>query len=83
MPAAAKVRAYVLTNKNHYSLAALLTTLAVVFGLFFYGYLRAYFQRLPGIEWLASLFFGVRSSSAPAALLPAGLTPPWAIPRRP
>jgi hypothetical protein len=55
---AAKVRAYVLTNKNHYSLAALLTALAVVFGLFFYGYLRAYFQRLPGNEWLASLFFG-------------------------
>jgi hypothetical protein len=55
---AAKIRAYVLTNKNHYSLAALLTTLAVVFGLFFYGYLRAYFQRLPGNEWLASLFFG-------------------------
>jgi hypothetical protein len=55
---AAKIRAYVLTNKSHYSLAALLTTLAVVFGLFFYGYLRAYFLRLPGNEWLASLFFG-------------------------
>jgi hypothetical protein len=55
---AAKVRAYVLTHKNHYSLGALLTILALVFGLFFYGYLRAFFRCLPGDEWLASLFFG-------------------------
>jgi hypothetical protein len=55
---AAKVRAYVLTHKNHYSLGALLSILAVVFGLFFYSYLRAFFRRLPGNEWLASLFFG-------------------------
>ena len=55
---AARVQHYILTNKDHYSLAAVLSVLAVVFGLFFYGYLRAYFRRLPGLEWLASLFFG-------------------------
>jgi hypothetical protein len=55
---AAKVQHYILANKSHYSLGGLLTVLAVVFGLFFYGYLRAYFRGLPGLEWLASLFFG-------------------------
>jgi hypothetical protein len=55
---AAKVQHYILAHKNHYSLGAVLTVLAVVFGLFFYGYLRAYFRRLPGLEWLASVFFG-------------------------
>jgi hypothetical protein len=55
---AAKVTAYVLGHKNHYSLGALLSALAVVFGLFFYGYLRAFFRNLPGLEWLAALFFG-------------------------
>ena len=55
---AAKVQHYVLTNKSHYSIGGLLSVLAVVVGLFFYGYLRAYFRGLPGLEWLASLFFG-------------------------
>ena len=55
---AARVQHYILANKSHYSVAAVLSVLAVVFGLFFYGYLRAYFRRLPGMEWLASLFFG-------------------------
>jgi hypothetical protein len=55
---AAKVRAYVLTHKTSYSVGALLSILAVVFGLFFYSYLRAYFRTRPGNDWLASLFFG-------------------------
>jgi hypothetical protein len=55
---AAKVQTYVLAHKNHYSVGALLSVLAVVFGLFFYGYLRAYFRGLPGLEWLSALFFG-------------------------
>jgi hypothetical protein len=55
---AAKVQHYILANKSHYSLGAVLSVLAVVFGLSFYAYLRAYFRSLPGVEWLASLFFG-------------------------
>jgi hypothetical protein len=55
---ALKVRAYVLAHKNHYSVGALLSILAVVFGLFFYGYLRSFFRRQSGLEWLSSLFFG-------------------------
>jgi hypothetical protein len=55
---AAKVQIYVLAHKNHYSLGSLLSLLAVVFGLFFFGYLRAFFRNLPGLEWLAALFFG-------------------------
>jgi hypothetical protein len=55
---AARVPHYILANKSHYSLGGLLSVLAIVFGLFFYGYLRGYFRRLPGLEWLASIFFG-------------------------
>jgi len=55
---AAKVQSYVLAHKNHYDVGALLSILAVVFGLFFYGYLRAYFRSQPGLEWLSALFFG-------------------------
>jgi hypothetical protein len=55
---ALNVRAYILAHKNQYSLGALLSILAVVFGLFFYGYLRAFFRTRPGMEWLSTLFFG-------------------------
>jgi len=55
---AAKVQTYVLAHKTHYNVGALLSILAVVFGLFFYGYLRAYFRSQPGLEWLSALFFG-------------------------
>jgi hypothetical protein len=55
---ALSVRTYVLAHKNHYSLGALLSILAIVFGLFFYGYLRAFFRGRPGMEWLSTLFFG-------------------------
>jgi hypothetical protein len=55
---AAKVQTYVLAHKSHYSVGALLSVLAIVFGLFFFGYLRAYFRRLPDLEWLSAIFFG-------------------------
>jgi hypothetical protein len=55
---ALSVRTYVLAHKGHYSLGALLSILAIVFGLFFYGYLRAVFRSRPGMEWLSTLFFG-------------------------
>ena len=55
---AAKVTAYVLAHKNHYSIGALLSILAIVLGLFFFAYLRAFFRGLPGLEWLSALFFG-------------------------
>ena len=70
---AAKVQHYVLGHKNHYSLGAVLSVLAVVFGLFFYGYLRAYFRALPGVEWLASLFFGGAIVFGVGGALAAGL----------
>jgi hypothetical protein len=70
---AAKVQTYILAHKSHYSLAGLLSVLAVVFGLFFYGYLRAYFRGLPGMEWLASLFFGGAIVFAVAGAFNGGL----------
>jgi hypothetical protein len=70
---AAKVQHYILANKSHYSLGALLSVLAVVFGLFFFGYLRAYFRGLPGLEWLASLFFGGAIVFGVGGALAAGL----------
>ena len=70
---AAKVQTYILAHKSHYSLAGLLSVLAVVFGLFFYGYLRAYFRGLPCMEWLASLFFGGAIVFAVAGAFNGGL----------
>jgi hypothetical protein len=55
---ASSVRVYVLAHKSHYSVGALLSILAIVFGLFFYGYLRAIFRSRPGMEWLSTIFFG-------------------------
>lgn len=55
---AAKVQQYFLAHHNKYSVAALFTVLAILFGVFFFGYLRAYFRIQPGMEWLASIFFG-------------------------
>jgi hypothetical protein len=69
----AKIRHYILANKSHYSLGGLLTVLAVVFGLFFYGYLRAYFRSMPGLEWLASVFFGGAIVFGAGAALAGGL----------
>jgi hypothetical protein len=55
---AARVQTYYLAHKGRYGTAALLTVLAILFGMFFYGYLRAYFRKHAGMEWLSSLFFG-------------------------
>ena len=54
---AAKVQHYILAHHNRYSVSALLTVLAIVFGLFFYGYLRAYFRTWAGMDWLSAIFF--------------------------
>jgi hypothetical protein len=70
---AAKVQNYVLAHKSHYSVGALLSVLAVVFGLFFFGYLRAFFRRLPGLEWVSALFFGGAIVFAVGGALAAGL----------
>jgi len=55
---AATVRHFYLTHKSQTNISALLTLLAVIAGLFFYGYLRAHFRRDAGNDWLASVFFG-------------------------
>ena len=70
---AIKVQTYILANKSHYSLAGLLSVLAVVFGLFFYGYLRAFFRSLASLEWLATLFFGGAIVFGVGGALAAGL----------
>jgi hypothetical protein len=70
---ATKVRIYALSHKNHYSVGALLSILAIVFGLFFFGYLRAFFRREPGLEWLATLFFGGAIVFAVGGALAGGL----------
>ena len=49
---------YFLANHTKYSLSALFAVLSIVFGLFFYGYLRAYFRSHAGMEWLSAIFFG-------------------------
>ncbi|HEV7192270.1 MAG TPA: hypothetical protein VGN35_03615 [Jatrophihabitantaceae bacterium] len=55
---AVKVQQYFLAHHTKYSLSALFTVLSIVFGLFFYGYLRAYFRSHAGMEWLSAIFFG-------------------------
>ncbi len=70
---AVKAQTYILAHKNHYSAAAVLSVLAVVFGLFFYGYLRAFFRALPGMEWLSALFFGGAIVFGVGGTLAAGL----------
>ena len=54
---AAKIQHYYLTHHNHQGSGAFLIALSVVFGLFFFGYMRAYFRAFPGLEWLASIYF--------------------------
>jgi hypothetical protein len=70
---AAKVQQYVLAHKNHYSAGALLSVLAIVFGLFFYGYLRAYFRTQPRLEGLSTVFFGGAIVFGVAGALAGGL----------
>jgi|SRR5947209_17503825 len=70
---AAKVQQYFLAHKGRYGAAALLSVLAVTFGMFFYGYLRAYFRRQPGMEWLSSIFFGGAIIFAATGAIGAGV----------
>jgi hypothetical protein len=55
---ATTVRHYYLTHSGQMKASALLGGISVAFGLFFFGYLRAYFRRWAGNEWLSSIFFG-------------------------
>lgn len=68
------VQAFYLAHKGRQNGGALLTILAVIVGLFFYGYLRAYFRRSPGTEWLASVSFGGAIVFAASGALGAGTT---------
>jgi cytochrome c oxidase subunit IV len=70
---AAKVQQYFLAHHNKYSLAALFTVLAILFGIFFYGYLRAYFRLHKGMEWLSSIFFGGAIIFAVSGAIGAGV----------
>jgi len=55
---AAKVQNYYLTHQHKTNVSLLATSLAVLVGLFFYGYLRAVFRTRPGNDWLSTVFFG-------------------------
>jgi hypothetical protein len=70
---ATKVQSYYLAHKDKYGLASLLTVLAILFGLFFYGYLRAYFRKHLGMEWLSSIFFGGAILFAVSGAVGAGI----------
>lgn len=70
---AAKVQTYFLAHKNRMGGAALLTLLSVLVGMFFFAYLRAYFRRDPGAEWLSTLFFGGAIIFAVSGAISAGL----------
>jgi hypothetical protein len=54
---AAKITSYYLAHKHRIGASGLLTTLAVIFGLGFFLYLRTHLRRLSGVDWLASLVF--------------------------
>ena len=70
---AAKVQHYFLAHKSRFGASALLAVLAVVFGMFFFGYLRAYFRKQPGMEWLSSIFFGGAVIFAATGAIGAGV----------
>jgi hypothetical protein len=69
---ATKVQSYFVTHKGRIGGAGLLTMLAVLFGMFFFGYLRAYFRSQHGAEWLATVFFGGAIIFAVSGTLGAG-----------
>lgn len=70
---AAKVQQYFVAHKSRFGAAAWLSILAVVFGVFFYGYLRAYFRKQSGMEWLSSVFFGGAITFAATGAIGAGV----------
>jgi len=70
---AAKVGHYYVTHQHRIGASALLTMLAVAVGLGFYLYLRTYYRRVIGVDWLASLFFVGAVVFALSGVLGAGL----------
>jgi len=70
---ATKVQQYFLAHKSRFGAAALLSVLAVAFGTFFYGYLRAYFRKQRGMEWLSAIFFGGAIIFAATGAMGAGV----------
>jgi len=69
---AAKVQQYFLDHKHQMGVSALLSGLSVVFGLCFFGYLRAYFNKYPGVRWLSSIFFAGAIVFAMGGVITAG-----------
>jgi hypothetical protein len=55
---ASKVLTFYQAHQNAASASGLLTGLAVIFGLFFFGYLRDYLRQDRATRWLASTAFG-------------------------
>ena len=68
-----KVQRYFLAHHTRYSVSALLTVLAILFGLFFYGYVRAQFRKQPGMDWLSAVFFGGAIIFAASGAIGAGV----------
>jgi hypothetical protein len=69
---ASTVLTYYQTHQHVTSVSALLTGLAVIFGLFFYGYLREYMRQDRATRWLASTAFGGALVFAVGGALSAG-----------
>lgn len=70
---ATKVQDYYLSHKTHYGNGGWLIALSVIFGVFFFGYLRSYFREL-GVEWLAAIFFGGAILFAADGAISAGVS---------
>jgi len=69
---ASTIRSFYLTHKTRTNVSGLLVILAVIAGIFFYGYLRAYLRRSPAVEWLAALGFGGALVFGAGAAIAAG-----------
>lgn len=70
---AAKVQAYFLAHKDRYGVSAWFSIFAVIFGTFFFGYLRAYFRKQPGMEWLSAIYFAGAIMFAATGVIGAGI----------
>jgi len=70
---AAKVQAYFLAHKNRFGASAWLSIMAVIFGTFFFGYLRAYFRKHAGMEWLSAIYFAGAIMFAATGIIGAGV----------
>jgi len=67
------IQHYYLTHTGQAKTSAFLSGISVAFGLFYFGYLRAYFRRWAGNEWLSSIFFGGAVVFGIGGTLSAGL----------